>query len=225
MRRGSVWAACGVATVCAGLLASGATVLHRANTEQTLGAYSTTLNGRTEEQLSNIAKAARLLDGCRILPGHEFSAARAFGPTTAAKGWKKAHAFIGDGVEDAVAGGICQVSSTLYNAALLASMTITERHAHSRPVQSVPVGRDATVAWGIADLKFRNTTVEPVRIRAKIAGSRLTVEIAGATSGGSPVNLLTTQKRVGSRLIATLWRQRADGRELVSTDEYRLPSQ
>ncbi|MEI6914297.1 MAG: VanW family protein [Armatimonadota bacterium] len=217
------WAASGVALTCIGLAIAGGNLLRGSNCPHVLGAYSTTLEGRSPEQLANIRKAVRLLNFRQVLPGCEFSTCQALGPTTADRGWKKAHAIIGDAMEDAVAGGICQVSSTLYNAVLLSGMKIIERHAHSRPVQSVPAGRDATVAWGIADLKFKNTISIPVTIRSSVTGERLTIQVAAAAAGPR-INLTTTQKRNGSRLVASLWKEQGGSRELISADEYRLPA-
>lgn len=202
------------------LVAGGFTLVGAARTP-VLGSYSTTLQGRTPAQLANIQKAARLLDGCSILPGRELSVARALGPTTADRGWKEARAYIGDAVEDAVAGGICQVSSTLYNAALLADMRIMERHAHSRPIVSVPCGRDATVAWGVADLRFRNPRPQAVTVHARADSERLVVSIVGA--GDIPhIRLETREARIGANLVASLWRISQGRRIRLSSDSYRI---
>ncbi|MCC6483925.1 MAG: VanW family protein [Armatimonadetes bacterium] len=184
-----------------------------------LGSYSTTLQGRSSDQLANIRRAARLIDARAILPGKEFSMAQALGPTTSDRGWKEARAYVGNAVEDAVAGGICQVSSTLYNAAVLADLEITERHAHSRPIASVPCGRDATVALGVADLRFRNNRATPVNVRAEAAGARLVVSVVGA-GARSNVRVEAHQRRAGPRLIASLWRVRGSQRERLSVDSY-----
>ncbi len=205
------------------VLAAGAAALHISQKERTLAAYSTSLEGRTDAQLHNIRLAARRIDGALVLPGNEFSMSRALGPPGRDRGWREAEAFVAGEVERAVAGGVCQVSSTLYNAVLLADLEVTERHAHSRPVASVPPGRDATVAWGIADLRFRNTRPWPVRIRASADGRRLTVRIAGPGPAPPPVRLRVTVSESGGRLAASLWRTAAGGPEtLVSRDEYRL---
>ena len=203
---------------------SAVTLLTVANRKSTLAAYSTSLDGRTPKQLANIRRAADLLDDSRILPGQEFSLARRLGPTTADAGWQDAQVIIRDKVEPALAGGICQLSSTLYNAALLAGLEITERHAHSRPVISVPPGRDATVAWGIADLRIRNTRLFPVDIRTQVSTSRLVVQICGAGEVPPNITITTNQTRRSNLLIASVWRQvgESQARELVSTDEYRL---
>jgi vancomycin resistance protein YoaR len=76
-------------------------------------------------------------------------------------------------------GGVCQVSSTLFNAALTAKLPIEERHAHSMPVHYVPVGRDATVDYGSLDLKFRNNRKGPVIIKMYVGGGQVMAEIWG----------------------------------------------
>ena len=86
------------------------------------------------------------------------------GNTNAAKGYKEATAYVGGKVVPSYGGGICQVSSTLYNAVLYANLEIVERHNHSYVVSYVPAGRDATVAYGGKDFKFKNTRSYPIKI-------------------------------------------------------------
>ncbi len=206
------------------MVAAAGLALRSASSARVLAAYSTSLEGRTPEQLANIRRAARCVNGSRVLPGQEFSLSRTLGPTTPDRGWQRAAAFVGGEVEAAVAGGICQVSSTLYNAALLAGMTVTERHAHSRPVASVPPGRDATVAWGIADLRFRNGRPGPVTVSALAEGHRLTVSISGPGEKPPRVSLSVRTSAAGDRIVSSVWKQEEgrSGRTLVSTDEYRV---
>lgn len=191
--------------------------------ERTLAAYATSLNGRSPEQIVNIARAADRLNNRVVLPGGVFSVTRALGDTGASRGYKAAPVFVQGSVEEAIAGGICQVSSTLYNAVLLADMDIVERHAHSRPVGSVPLGRDATVAAGVADLQFRNNREEPVRVLAEVAGAQLLVRVAGAGERPPRIHLNTTTSRVGNSLVVSLWKQSGDSRDrvMVSRDEYQ----
>lgn len=195
--------------------------LRSASSERALGGYSTSLEGRSAEQLFNIVRAARRLDGAVVLPGREFSLAAVLGDTGPGQGWRQAQMIRGGVVEQAVAGGICQVSSTLYNAALSSGMQITERHAHSRPVASVPPGRDATLARGIADLRFRNGREHPVRIRAVARGERLSVTILGAGERPVRYRFSVEQRRLRGALLVSLWRTDPDGtRTMVSCDEY-----
>lgn len=206
---------------CAGVVLFGA-MLWSTRTDSMLGAFSTSLEGRNPEQLANIRLAAGRINGHQVLPGQTFSMADALGPTEPSHGWKSARAVVRGQMQDAVAGGICQVSSTLYNAVLLAGLDVTERHAHSVPVQSVPPGRDATVAWGVADLRFRNTRNSNVRIRASAAGHRLTVSLQGAGPAPPRARITSSSQREDGRIVATVWRETPDGgREMISRDEYQ----
>lgn len=86
-------------------------------------------------------------------------------------GYLDAMVIVGNKFEPGLGGGICQVSSTLYNSVLLAGLEIVERHNHNLAVAYVQVGRDATVAWGLQDFKFRNNTDRPIYIRALTSGA------------------------------------------------------
>lgn len=188
----------------------------------TLGSYSTSLEGRSPEQLANIRRAATAVDRQKLLPGQEMSVLACLGETEAS-GWKSAPVLRGGQVEEEDAGGICQLSSTLYNAVLLSGMEVTERHAHSQRVLSVPEGLDAAVARGVADLRFRNDRGSPVIVRASAAGQRLKLRIMGSPPRPARVALNTERRVSGSRLLVTVWRETPDGRVVVSRDSYRLP--
>ena len=130
----------GVAAGALAVLTAGAVALQNAQREGVLSAFFKSLEGRTEEQLHNIRLAARRVDGALVLPQQEFSMAAALGPSSADRGWRKAGAFVAGEVEQAVAGGVCPVSSTLFNAILLAGVAVKEGHAHSRSVAGGPTG-------------------------------------------------------------------------------------
>jgi vancomycin resistance protein YoaR len=147
--------------------------------EVVLGEYATSLIGRTPNQIENMRCASMALDGVTLAPGAVFSFARALGPVSAATGYRPALAIRDGEATREDGGGICQVSSTLYNAALRANLGIVERQRHLWPVHSVPPGLDAAFASGHIDLKLRNTLDQPVRIRATVCGSRLTFAVVG----------------------------------------------
>ncbi|MCL5105741.1 MAG: VanW family protein [Armatimonadetes bacterium] len=144
-----------------------------------IGSFSTDLAPRSPEQRHNIVRAASKIDVITIRPGAEFSFNGAVGLCGMEQGYMRAPAIVAGELRPEWGGGVCQVSSTLYNAVLLSDLKITERHAHSRRVSSVPPGRDATTAFGIADLKFVNTTGYPLRLHAKCSENRFTVSILG----------------------------------------------
>jgi vancomycin resistance protein YoaR len=144
-----------------------------------LSSATTPLGPDEANRNHNIAKAASLIDGITIGPGEEFSFNRAVGERGFDQGYLPARVIADGRSEAGVAGGICQLSSTVYHAALLAGMSITERHPHSRPVQYTAPGLDATVAWGTLDLRWVNTRDGPVVIRCSLKGPRLVVVFEG----------------------------------------------
>lgn len=197
--------------------------LARAGGTHTLGAFATSLSGRSPQQVANISRAARLVDGVKVLPGQEFSLNKALGSQSFRVGWEEAEVIVNGEVKKAAGGGVCQLASTLYNAILLADLPVTERHPHSRPVSSVPPGRDAAVALGIADLRFRNNRSTPVTLSAAVSGRTLSVEIKGPGKPPANITLETSTAASGTHLKAAVWKKTegSSGRELVSEDTYR----
>ncbi|MFH1453577.1 MAG: VanW family protein [Armatimonadota bacterium] len=148
------------------------------NKEYLISSYSTSLKERDPSQLNNIIYAASMINNIKIKPGKVFSFNSTVGERTDPY-FRKAKAVVGNKIEDASGGGICQLSSTLYNAALLANLKITERHPHNIAVSSVPPGLDATVSYGFYDLKFKNPYPFPLKVTAKAKGERLIISIYG----------------------------------------------
>jgi len=139
---------------------------------------TSTANGRN--RAINIRLAAETINGTILLPGEEFSFNQVVGPRTPEKGYTIAHVYIQGEVRDGYGGGVCQVSTTLYDAVLLANLKVTERHNHMFTVSYVPLGMDAAVSYGYADLKFKNTTDYPIRIDARVSDNNvLTFNIVG----------------------------------------------
>lgn len=114
----------------------------------------------------NAVTAARYLNGTRVKPGEVFSFNKVLGPRTKEKGYIVGFAFSGKKHVPSLGGGVCRMSTVLYGALLDAGLPIAERHAHSLPVGYATQGRDATVSWGGADLKFRNSTQETLIIES-----------------------------------------------------------
>lgn len=138
-----------------------------------LANYTTSLRGRTPGQRHNAKLAAAALDNHVIEPGGTFSFNQTVGPWTHDRGYRKAPVSYGGEMVIAYGGGVCQVSSTLYNAALLAGLTVSERDQHLFQPQYVPAGRDAAVAQGIADLKLVNPLAVPIHLHAVTTDDRL----------------------------------------------------
>ena len=128
---------------------------------------------------TNLRLACEALNGLVLNPGETFSYNDALGQRTAAKGYKPAPAYVGQELVDDIGGGICQVSSTLYYAALVADMEIVSRTNHGFVSSYIPYGMDATVSWGGPDFKFRNSSNYPVKIEAYVADGYVHVAILG----------------------------------------------
>ena len=144
----------------------------------------------TENRLNNIMLAVASVNGLILEPGEEFSFNRVVGQRTTARGYKLAPAFSNGTTVQAIGGGICQVSSTLYSSIKDTDIRVTERHPHGLPVAYIPRGRDATVSWGSLDFRFVNNTEYPLRIDADVDGRTLTVQVYGTLIESGPENEL-----------------------------------
>ena len=144
-----------------------------------LGAFSTTYNSGNTNRSTNIRLASQKIDGTVVMPGEVFSYNATVGQRTAAAGFKTAAVYSGGEVTTGIGGGICQVSSTLYNAVLLSNLEIVERYNHGFNPGYVAVGRDATVSWGGPDFKFKNNRDYPVKISCSGTGGKIIVQIFG----------------------------------------------
>jgi vancomycin resistance protein YoaR len=150
-----------------------------ADTPILLGTFATTLIGSLPARTDNIRLAAEALDGTVLEPGEVLSFNRTVGPRTAERGYQAAPVILREAREIQVGGGVCQVASTLFDAALLAGLEAAERHRHSYSVDYVPPGQDATIAWGAKDLKIRNVLEQRVRIRVEVVGATLIARVLG----------------------------------------------
>lgn len=132
----------------------------------TLGTFTTRYDASNKNRSNNISLASEKIDGTVIMPGEIFSYNQTVGKRTIDAGFKEAGAYAGGKVIQEVGGGICQVSSTLYNAVLYANLEIVDRSNHYFQTSYVDAGRDATVSWGTVDFKFRNNRQYPIKIEA-----------------------------------------------------------
>lgn len=171
----------------------------------------------------NIALAAGKLNGSLVKPNGIFSFNDTVGLRTATAGYKVAGVILDGQLADGIGGGVCQVSSTLYNAVLLAGLTPTARTSHALPSAYCPPGLDATVADGQIDLQFRNQLAHSVYLLTSADGHTLTVYILGtrADLGGKTIRLESN----GSRLHPSVYRLYLAGgqvieREFLHTDNY-----
>lgn len=134
-----------------------------------LGFYRTPLINNPPNRLINVKLAAEKINGYELNAGQIFSFNQVVGPRTKERGYREAIIFLGGEEVLELGGGICQVSSTLYQAALLAGLEIIEVHPHSKPVNYIAPGKDATVYYGHKDLKFRNNTSDKLLLECLVA--------------------------------------------------------
>ena len=153
-------------------------MLSKINTK--ISSFTTVFKPSDINRTENIRIASEQANGALILPGDVFSMNKALGPRIESKGYKEAPVIIKGTVVPGLAGGICQVTTTIYNAALLSNLEIVERSQHGLTVSYVGVGRDATISGDVIDFKFRNTNKYPIYVYIAMGKSSLTVSLYGA---------------------------------------------
>ncbi|WP_180271516.1 VanW family protein [Fredinandcohnia onubensis] len=142
-----------------------------------IGQYVTHFNSSNKERSTNIALSAAAIDSYVLFQNETFSFNKVVGKRTAARGYQPAPEIIRGELIEGIGGGICQTSSTLFNAVDRAGVEIVKRYSHSKRVGYVPPGRDATVSWYGPDFLFKNTYNQPILIRAKVYGGTLIVTV------------------------------------------------
>ena len=144
-----------------------------------MAAYCAVLLDPLPGEEYNVRLAANSLSGTVVMPGEIFSQNQAIGPYTKGRGYRMGASYSGGNIIQTEGGGVCKIASTLYNGAILSNLEIVERHNHSMPVNYVPYGQDATVAYGAKDFKFKNNTDSPILIWARMVGHRLYIGFYG----------------------------------------------
>lgn len=173
-----------------------------------LGSYTTNYNDSSSNRCTNISVAAGLIDGTMLYPGEEFSVNATIGPLDASNGYKLAGAYENGQTVESYGGGVCQVSSTLYNAAILAELEITERSNHSMIVSYVKPSMDAAIAGDYKDLRFVNNQDLPIYIEGYTVGKNVYFTIYGHET--RPANRVVSyesevisQQDPGTQFVAT----------------------
>lgn len=154
-----------------------------------MGEFTTYFNPDQTDRNHNIATAAGKLDGRVIEPGEIFSFNEVVGSRGIEQGYRMANVIVNNKLEEGLGGGVCQVSTTLYNAVLLADLAVEQRSSHSISVGYVPLGRDAAVAYDYLDLKFKNVLDSHVMIKTYVGSGSLTVKIYGAVDPAKEVQI------------------------------------
>lgn len=144
-----------------------------------ISSFSTRYDTSNAPRTTNLKLAMQKLNGYVVNPGETFSYNKALGKRTVAAGYKEAGGYAGGRVVQTLAGGICQISSTLYDAAVYANLDIVERHNHMFLAGYVGAGKDATVVYGSLDFKFKNTRKYPIMIKTSIGGGTAKISIYG----------------------------------------------
>ena len=135
--------------------------------------YSYYVNNK--DRTTNLKIASKKINGTIIQPGETFDFNKVVGSRTAAKGYKKAHVFTGsNSTTMGLAGGICQVASTVFNTALISNVKIVERHQHSQRVSYVPLGRDAAISGNVQNFRWKNNTKYAIKIKMTVKGGKIT---------------------------------------------------
>ena len=200
---------------------------------QTLASRHIDLDAYKSDNRLNFATAARQLDGQIIRPGESFSFNRCVGPRTVKRGFVPARGFVGNEVLSTEGGGICLVSSMLYQAALLSGLEVTSRTPHGKRVASVPPGLDATVWYGQTDLIVNNPYDRPVQIIARTRGddtgkADLEIGFAGDKDLGQRVaaaGYRLDRREIGRRgdtLLVEVQLASRNRDKTISRDKYKL---
>ncbi len=157
--------------------------------------YTTVFNPEDANRTINVKLSAQKINGKLIYPGQTFSYNDTVGPREKEQGFKEAMEIINGEFVPGIGGGVCQVSSTLYNAVILAGLQVVERTNHSKPLSYVPVGRDATVVYNTLDFKFVNDSPAPVMIMAETIGDKLNIGIFGQRALDKNIDIVIASQR------------------------------
>ena len=144
-----------------------------------LATFTTRYDVSDRDRTTNLEIACQKINGKVVLVGDTFSYNQTLGPRTVAAGYKNGKVYEAGEIVDGIGGGICQISSTLYNTVLMSNLEIVERRNHQFVTSYLPAGRDATVVYGAIDFKFKNTRKFPVRISASAKNGIATVSMFG----------------------------------------------
>ncbi|MDU4860962.1 MAG: VanW family protein [Terrisporobacter othiniensis] len=190
-----------------------------------LGEFSTSFNNSTSRG-SNIHVAGQQTSDILLMPGDTFSYNRCTGARNWVNGYKSAPVIVGGKVTNGEGGGVCQVSTTIYNAALMSGLTIDEVHNHSLPSRYVQRGRDATVSYGYTDLKFTNPFTNPVYIKNIVGNGAITSKIYGCNLDREKIIIKIVEEYRKNKITVQTYRLFLDEennimkKELVNTSFY-----
>lgn len=188
-----------------------------------ISSFTTNFATSNYNRSTNINLAAKAIDGKVLMPGEEFSFNDVVGKRTPSKGYKEAHVIVGDKFIDDYGGGVCQVSTTLYNAVARANIPSTERAKHTIPSSYVGLGMDATVDYGNLDYKFKNTLKYPIFIEAVVKNKEITFNIY-SNSELTKRNYNLVNEVIGNKVNVykvTYENNKQISKDLLYTDSYK----
>jgi vancomycin resistance protein YoaR len=160
--------------------------------KECISKFSTSFDPGNKSRVHNIQEAANAIDGTILSPGETFSFNKTVGPRSTETGYLDAPVMVDNDLVPGIGGGICQVSSTLYNAVLLANLSVVARVNHSMAPAYVPAGRDATVAYDYIDFRFRNDGSSHVLIKFSVSKNTITSKVYGYIPGSQKVSIVTS---------------------------------
>ena len=186
-----------------------------------LASYSTKYATSNVDRTTNLRLAASKIDGKVVMPGEIFSYNKVVGKRTIAAGYKEAAIYQDGGVTNGLGGGICQISTTLYNAVIAANMEIETRRNHMFVPSYSDAGKDATVVWGSTDFKFKNRREYPIKIEASVSGGVARINIYGLlTNDEYDISIDTkTVKSTDKTLVVESYRAYRRNGELIKRDK------
>ena len=193
-----------------------------------LSTFSTNYSVRDKDRTTNLTLAANKINGTVLMPGETFSYNTVVGARTIAAGYKEAPIYLSGQVVDGLGGGICQITSTLYNAVVYANLEIVERTNHQFVPSYVTASRDATVVYGSIDFKFKNNRNYPIKITCSVSGGVANFKIFGLKQDDdcevqiSSYETGRTSTAIYSEAYKIFKRDGKEvGRELLSKDTYK----
>lgn len=192
-----------------------------------LGQFSTNFNENSARG-SNIYVAGKSTSDILIMPGDTFSYNKSTGARTWSNGYKTAKVIVGGRYVNGEGGGVCQVSTTIYNAALMSGLEIQEVHNHTYPSHYVSKGMDAAVSYGYIDLKFKNNFAHPIYIKNIVANGAITSKIYGCNQDREKLYIRTQESREKDKIIVKTYRvflgeeNNKIREELVSENKYKI---
>lgn len=188
--------------------------------DSVLATHSTKFNNSVPNRAHNIIKSANSTSDIILMPGEEFSYNESTGPRSKANGYKNAPVIVNGKLQDGTGGGVCQVSTTIYNSALYSGLDITKVRNHSLPSVYAPVGKDATVVDGYLDLKFKNPYNHPIYIKNTTYNGVVTSKIYGNSQDRKNISIRVEKVKGGNGNVVKTYRDFKDSSGNIIKSEY-----